>query len=271
MPARILVIEDNKDNLDLMSYLLSAYGHTALKVTDGEEGLEVAQRELPDLVLCDVQMPKMDGYEVARRIRQGPPLSQLRLVAVTAFAMRGDRDKVMQAGFDGYIAKPIVPEEFVSQVEQFLPADRHSTALPAAQRPEQAQAVPTTYRARLLVVDDSPVNLTLMRSILEPFGYKVTTVHSAREALELARQTPPDLIVSDLHMPDLDGYGLLGIRSKDPILRAIPFLLISSTVWKSDDRTTALALGADRFLLRPVDPRTLLDEVETCLACRKQA
>src|SRR5438445_117978 len=107
MAARILVVEDNPANLELMTYLLKAFGHSPTVAHDGVDGLEAAQREQPDLILLDVQMPRMDGYEVARRLKRDPVLRAVPVVAVTALAMVGDRDRVLASGFDGYIAKPI--------------------------------------------------------------------------------------------------------------------------------------------------------------------
>jgi len=107
--ARVLVIEDNPAYLELMVYLLKAFGHTPLTTRDGRSGLEAARRERPDLVLCDIQLPDMDGYEIVRQIRADPALSGLPLVAVTALAMVGDRAKALAAGFQGYIAKPLAP------------------------------------------------------------------------------------------------------------------------------------------------------------------
>jgi CheY-like chemotaxis protein len=122
LPSRILVIEDNAANLELMVYLLSAFGHTVLSAVDGEQGLARALAERPDLVLCDIHMPKMDGYEVARRLKMDPDCRTIPMVAVTASAMVGDRGRVLKAGFDGYLAKPIDPETFVEQIERFLGA-----------------------------------------------------------------------------------------------------------------------------------------------------
>ena len=130
MPARILVIDDNPENLELMTYLLRAFGHTTLKAMDGEEGLQLARRETSNLILCDLQMPKLDGFEVARQIRREPQLSEVSLVAVTASAMQGDLEKVMAAGFNGYVTKPIVPGEFVSRAEEFLKVELRSGATP---------------------------------------------------------------------------------------------------------------------------------------------
>jgi len=120
MSARILIIEDNPTNLDLMTYLLNAFGYTTLTAQDGEEGLETVGREVPDLIICDIQLPTMDGREVARRLKSHPQFHRIPLVAVTALAMVGDRARLLAAGFDGYIAKPLSPETFVQEVEKFL-------------------------------------------------------------------------------------------------------------------------------------------------------
>jgi CheY-like chemotaxis protein len=129
--AYILIIEDNQANMQLMVYLLNAFGHKTFEATEGESGLAAAQRELPDLILCDLQMPGMDGYEVARQIRLKPQLKTIPLVAVTAYAMVGDRDRILASGFNGYISKPIDPEKFVQQVEIFLPPERRGSTKPS--------------------------------------------------------------------------------------------------------------------------------------------
>lgn len=103
-----------------MRYLLTAFGHEVDSARDGIEGIAMAQRHWADLVVCDVHLPKADGYEIARRLRARPDFATP-LIAVTALAMVGDREKVLAAGFDGYISKPIEPTTFVSQIEAFLP------------------------------------------------------------------------------------------------------------------------------------------------------
>jgi two-component system cell cycle response regulator len=114
------VVEDNETSLELIVYLLQAFGHTLLTARDGLEGLEIAHHQRPDLILIDIHMPRMDGYELARQLRNDPALDSTSLVAITALAMVGDRDKALAAGFDGYIAKPIDPEMLESQVKAFL-------------------------------------------------------------------------------------------------------------------------------------------------------
>lgn len=126
MPARILVVEDNQASLDLMVYLLKAFGQDVTGVMDGLAGIAAINAAAFDLVLTDIRMPGIDGYEMARRVKADPKTQKLRLVAVTASAMVGDRELAMGAGFDGYISKPIDPRRFVAQVDEYLPAPLRS-------------------------------------------------------------------------------------------------------------------------------------------------
>jgi CheY-like chemotaxis protein len=117
----------------------------------------------------------------------------------------------------------------------------------------------------LLVVDNSPPNLELIRSLLEPFGYTVLTASNVADGLELARQAAPDLIMSDVHMPGADGFEFIRRAKADPRLRGVPFAFISSTVWRTSDPKKALEHGAVRFIQRPIEPQQLLKEIEECL------
>jgi CheY-like chemotaxis protein len=121
MAARVLIIEDNKANLELVEYLLKASGYATLTARDGAEGVRTARKERPDLIICDLQMPIMDGYEVVRELKKDPLLQRIPVIAVTALSMPGDRGNVLAAGFDGYLSKPIDPETFTRTVEGFLP------------------------------------------------------------------------------------------------------------------------------------------------------
>ena len=264
MSARILIIEDNPANLELMTYLLTAFGYTILAAEDGRTGLDVARREQPDLIICDVQLPDMDGHEVARWLKSETRLRTVPLVAVTALAMVGDRDRILAAGFDGYLAKPINPETFVQQMEVFLPTRQRTTAPPPTAVSAPVAAEPGCGPL-ILVVDNLPVNLELARSILEPFGYQVVTTTNMTEGLTLARTLPCDLILSDVCMAEGSGYDFIRAVRADARLQAIPFIFITSTMLEEKDRARGLAMGAMRFLLRPIEPEVFLAEIKACL------
>jgi two-component system cell cycle response regulator len=246
-----------------MEYLLRSFGHTTLSATDGQAGVELAERELPDLILMDLQMPTLTGHEAVRRIKEIRSLRGVPVVAVTAFAMVGDRDKILAYGFDGYLAKPITPETFVSEVEAFVstrgtPPVVHPTT-PALRRG------PAPDGPAVLVVDNSPANLELAVTLLESSGYRVLVAANVGDALERARLELPDLILSDVHMPGQSGYDLLRIVKQDDALKAIPVVFISSTVWRESERAHGLQQGADGFILRPVEPEGLAAELSRYL------
>jgi two-component system cell cycle response regulator len=257
MTARILIIEDNAMNRELI-------GFETLKAVDGRIGFDVARRELPDMIVCDIQMPEIDGYEFAKLAAATPELCDIPLVAVTAYAMVGDRDKVLAQGFDGYISKPIEPMGLIQTINAFLPPHlRAGTVEPK---------VPPTYVARpvkrpttVLVLDDSPFNLELKRDLLEPHGYEVLTVDNAADALALAKERLPDLIISDVGMSEGSGFDFIRLVKADPRLEAIPFIFLSSTHWNEESRKLGLELGAFRYLLRPLESSVLLAEIQACL------
>ena len=121
MNARILLIEDNEQNRYLATFLLEQRGHQIIPAETGSQGLALAAETRPDLILLDIQLPVMDGYEVARVLKRDPALRAIPIVAVTSYAMAGDRQRCLEAGAEGYIEKPINPETFVAEVERFLP------------------------------------------------------------------------------------------------------------------------------------------------------
>ena len=267
---RILLVEDNPANLELMSYLLGSFGYHAATATDGRAGLDAAWGETFDLIVCDVHMPGIDGYEVARRLKADPALRKVPLVAVTALAMVGDRDKVLAAGFDGYIAKPIDPETFVRQVEAYLQSEKRNAVSALDSQVATAQPRPAA-RHTILVVDNLPVLLELARGILEPYGYQVLTAECVTDGLALAREHSCDLILSDVCMSAESGYDLIRAVKADPRLRDTPFIFLTSTMTNEKARAAGLALGAARFLFRPIEPDALLAEIEACLSDTRKA
>jgi CheY-like chemotaxis protein len=116
----ILVVEDNKASSDLMAYLLRAAGHEVITCTDGADAIEIATLQHPRVIVMDLQLERMSGIEAAARLSVDPDLKEIPRVAVTAYAMVGDRARVLKAGFQGYIAKPIEPTTFAAQIKAFF-------------------------------------------------------------------------------------------------------------------------------------------------------
>lgn len=119
VPLNILVIEDNEQNRYLLTFLLQMRGHKVSAAVDGLSGIQMALELRPDIILLDIQLPAMHGYDVAAALRGKPELDHVPIVAVTSYAMPGDREKALESGCDGYIEKPIDPDTFVNDVESY--------------------------------------------------------------------------------------------------------------------------------------------------------
>jgi two-component system, cell cycle response regulator DivK len=118
--GRILIVEDNIDNLDLVRFLLEQDDYEVIQARDGRSGMELAQLEQPDLILLDMSIPEVDGWKVARRLKELPSTSKICIVALTAHILPGDRKKALDAGCDGFISKPLDIPNFVEQVSGYL-------------------------------------------------------------------------------------------------------------------------------------------------------
>lgn len=117
---KVLIIEDNDQNLYLTTFILEKNNFAVIAAQNGKEGVDLACREIPDLILLDIQLPLMDGYEVAHRLRKIEAVKKIPIIAVTSYAMLGDREKALEAGCTGYIEKPINPATFMDEIKKYL-------------------------------------------------------------------------------------------------------------------------------------------------------
>lgn len=255
MCARILIIDDNRTNLDLMLYLLTKHGHTPIGKRDPQTGLLAALEGNYDLCLCDILMPGIDGFEIAKRIKAGAHSKGKSLVAVTALAMLGDRGRVLGAGFDGYLPKPINPETFVAQVEAFLPKSLPNDAPPAK----------PVSKARVLIVDDLAINRKLMVTILEYGGYEVMQARNGAEAIEMARRKRPDLMIFDVNMPIMNGRQLIEELRGNEETKAMRLALYTASL--ADDELQAFVgwSGVRCIIEKPSEPTHVLQMVRSAL------
>ncbi|MHB8845692.1 MAG: response regulator [Nitrospirota bacterium] len=211
MPRKILVVEDNEANRILMRQILRHHGYEVLEASDGAAGLAMAGEHLPDLILLDLQMPVMGGFAVIRELRKTPELSGLKVIAVTSFAMKGDREKALEAGFDEYVTKPIDTRTFAELVKRFLPGE--DTRL---------------KKSVILCVDDEPANLKLLENILAPRGYEVVCAANGKDALQKIRTRTIDLLLLDLMMPEMDGLQVSRKIKDDKKHKHIPIVMLTA-------------------------------------------
>jgi len=120
MPQKILIVEDNENNRRLVRDVLVYYGYKTIEASNGEEGIKMAKEHQPDLIFMDIQMPVMNGYEATKALKNDPDTKHIKIVAVTSFAMLGDREQILKAGADDYIAKPIDTRALPEKVKKLL-------------------------------------------------------------------------------------------------------------------------------------------------------
>ncbi|NIA08364.1 MAG: response regulator [Nitrospiraceae bacterium] len=121
MPKKkLLIVEDNQDSRELVVKVLKSHPYELIEAVDGEEGLKKATGELPDVILMDISLPKMNGYDILKELKSQKKCSHITIIAVTAHAMKGERERALEAGFDGYISKPIDVHKLPSQIEYFI-------------------------------------------------------------------------------------------------------------------------------------------------------
>jgi two-component system cell cycle response regulator len=265
MGARILLVEDNPTSRDLLTYLLTAFGHDVVSVGTGEAAFDILSEGRPDLILCDLDLPGVKGYDVVRSLKVDPVLAIIPVVAVTAMAMVGEREKVLSAGFDGYLSKPIDPETFCEHLDRFMPAEHRSTA---PQRQNPASAIKPRSSApppvTLLIFDSLGRNGAMMRGLLAGMGFRLLSAADAQGALRLARNELPDLIVADAPTALTHGCDLLRAARADLALMRTPFAYLTDAQADSLDDMTADALGAV-IIARDLPPHELRRQVLACL------
>ncbi len=265
MGAHILLVEDNPTNRDLITYLLTAFGHNVSVAASGEAGLDMLSAGRPDLIICDLNLPGISGYEVVRRVKLDPALSAIAIVAVTAMAMVGEREKVLAAGFDGYLSKPIDPETFSQQLDRFMPAELRSIP-PASLRkpatPRPASRPPPAVT--MLILDSLGQNGAFMRGLLAGMGFNLLSASDVPGALSLARSELPDLIVTDAPIAPEHFCDFLRAARADVALLRTPFIYLASSAADESNDTKTSAFGVT-IISRAIAPNELRKQILACL------
>ena len=233
----ILVVDDNPATLRMLTAVLRTDGYRVLGAPDALTALELVERESPDLCIVDMILPGLDGRQLARRLRARPELVDVPIIAVSGLI--GSDEQAASGDFDAWIVKPIEPDSLLEVIAAHLPHDD--------------SVVETATATTLLVIDDDPVQAKLSRLHLTSLGFAVTVARSGREALAIAADRRPDAIVSDVLMPDMDGFELCLAVRRDPALEDLPVVLVSAHYRDQADHDLAVRVGANVLLVKSPD------------------
>lgn len=280
-PPRVLIVDDNLSNLKLLAFLLKGRGFEVDIAIHAEEAIERLASSLPDLILMDIQLPGMDGLTLTRRLKADPRTREIRIVAVTAYAMKGDEAMAKDAGCDDYIAKPVDTRTLPERLNRLLsgagstptsseskhearprPTGNAQTAAP--HESSEATEVAATRRPCILVVEDNAITRRMVRFALERADFAVIEASSGHEALAAFSTRDIALVLQDLGLGDMDGFELVKRLRAAPRGNETPILVFSGLLSVHDAGRITLA-GFDDMVVKPVEPSRLVQIIRTHL------
>ena len=277
MPGRILVVDDIPANVRLLEAKLSSEYFDVITAASGPQALEIARAESPDIVLLDIMMPGMDGFEVCKRLKFDPLTSHIPVVMVTAFSDVSDRVRGLEAGADDFLTKPVRDVALFARVRSLIRLKmvmdewrlRQQTSSELGIVPAVATAEAEDFgRARILVCETSPIEIANLEEVLARDGHALQMAVTIPDGQKLAAAGDHDLVIVDLALGDDDVLRFCSHLRTQERTRQTPILLIAE-----EDQTAKLAksldLGVNDYLIQPVDRNELLARVRTQIRRRR--
>ena len=253
----IMVVDDNEATRRMVKTALTRHGYHVLEAPDGATARALMAREHPRLVLQDLMLPDADGFTLVGELRKLAN-NDVTILAFSGFVSKLDEARVSSVGFDDIIPKPIAPSRLVPLLEAHMPPP-----VPRGDRFGSGR--------RMIIADDDPLQLKLATFRLSRLGFDIETVGDGAGALAAARRKRPDIVVSDVMMPELDGFGLAMAMRQDPQLHAIPLLLVTSSYVEPSDRELAQRAGANDLVVRTPELGELIELLRTTMTHKPEA
>ncbi len=245
--SKIMVVDDNAATRRMVKNALTRHGYAVIEAADGATARTLMAKERPHVVLQDLVLPDTDGFTLVGELRKLAP-GDVTILAFSGFVSKLDEARISAVGFDHIIPKPIAPSALVPLVEAHLPA-------PAVSSERFGQG------KRVVVADDDPLQLKLASFRLSRLGFEVETAPDGLAALAAVKRRRPDAVVSDVMMPELDGFGLAMALRQDPQLASLPLVLVTSSYIEPSDRELARRSGANELVVRTPELTELIEEL----------
>ena len=279
--ARILVVDDERQNLELMEAILQDAGYTVFPASGGEEALALANAKRPDLIILDLMMPGLSGFEVCARVKTDPQTGGTPVLFVTALSQIADKERALAVGGDDFLTKPVQYAELLARVEALLKV-RHlnrdlDRALAYLRELEQARHMsqfdqtaarsgPPIGAPVLLVVDDEPLVRQLLCDILQGAGYITHAAENGPQAVEIAQKEIIDVVLLDIMMPGMSGLEVLAKLGE--LIPNSPVIIVTATP-TSENAIAALRLGAFDFVVKGLKSEAMLSTVARAVERRR--
>jgi PAS domain S-box-containing protein len=270
--VKVLVADDNQTNRRILEGMLKRWGMNSTSVEEGGQALTVLSSALEAgepyaLILTDLHMPSMDGFELIERIRQRPELRASIIMMLTSSGHRGEAARCQELGITAYLLKPIRQSELREAIARVLGAREQKGAIPLIDRYSVGDTPESTAVLRVLVAEDNAVNQRLTLRLLEKRGHQVTLTTNGRQAVEALANQTFDLVLMDVQMPEMDGFeATAAIRESERRNGAhMPIIAVTAHAMKGD-RERCLIAGMDGYLSKPIRPQELDEVLEKYLA-----
>ena len=283
IPARILVVDDEPEILDLVEAMLASSGYEVFLASGGEEALRLARERKPDLILLDLIMPGLSGFEVCARVKTDPQTGGIPVLFVTALTQISDKERALAAGGDDFLVKPFERAVLLARVEALLRVRHLNRDLDRAlaylhelevtrhaQQPrKRAPSTPPQEGAGdILVVDDELLARQLFADLLRDAGYVLHEAENGERALEIARHETIDVVLLDIMMPGMSGLQVLAKLGE--IAPDSPVIIVTANP-SSDNAIAALRLGAFDFIVKGFKNEVMLTTVARAMERRRLA
>ncbi|MDY6933379.1 MAG: response regulator [Spirochaetota bacterium] len=279
---RILIVDDDPINLKLLAAMLPADKYEIIKANNGEEALEKVYEECPDLILLDIMMPGIDGYEVIRRLKKNSKTMYIPVILVTALGGAEDKAKGLEVGADEFLNKPVNTAELQTRVNSLLLLKEYQEQLSSRTQSEQFFTDPIlmeqsscklkdppqdhlpTNLPSVLLVDDDESDIKLFMHYLSDEAYQLEMVKNGEDAISLAQHKEIDLILLDMLLPGMDGFEVCKRLKEMKETRNIQIIAVTS-LCDIESKIKGIELGADDFLVKPVDRQELMARINALI------
>ncbi len=261
---RILLVEDNEMNRDLISRRLKRRGFDVSLAVDGAEGVERATAEMPELIVMDMGLPVLDGYEATRMLKDAEATRRIPIIGLSAHAMSGDARRALDAGCDDYDTKPVDWKRLLGKIDVLLTRAQEAARAETSDTAAGGEDAGEGSAGHVLVVDDNALHREMLSGRLTALGYTFDLAAGTTEALELLAQKRFDVVLLDVTLPRVDGQPLLEKIRADPRWNGLPVLLLT-TIDAVSSAVDSLSKGAEDFVPQPFHKEVLAARLASCL------
>jgi signal transduction histidine kinase/DNA-binding response OmpR family regulator len=261
--VRIMLVDDHPNTATTLARAISRLrdGIEVFSATSGKQALEFAEQGAIDILITDMMMPGMNGFELIERLQSHPAGRPAHTILMTAYDVPGLKETARRLNVNDTIIKPVPTERICQLVDQVLEEMGRTSC--------KIQTVENPHRFKILLADDMPDNLTLLARYMKGEGYSYLTAANGLEVLEQARRELPDLILLDVNMPEKDGFTALQELRADAAIKDIPVIILTAARPSPDDIQWGLNLGADDYVTKPFDKRELFARIRTKLRVKE--